>query len=157
MPSFAMRFNDRTGLAILLNLVALTLFDAMGLVIKHLSVSYSAAELAAWRNLFGVFPTLIALIGVSARMMDDDVPSALVNLYASMVALVGSFAIALVFGGFAPIRSGTDLAWIVAMGGFGGTAVLCLVVSYRMTEQSNLAPFSYFGIPLAFLLGWLFF
>jgi drug/metabolite transporter (DMT)-like permease len=26
-----------------------------------------------------------------------------------------------------------------------------------MTEQSNLAPFSYFGIPLAFVLGWLFF
>jgi drug/metabolite transporter (DMT)-like permease len=30
-------------------------------------------------------------------------------------------------------------------------------VSYRMTEQSNLAPFSYFGIPMAFVLGWLFF
>jgi drug/metabolite transporter (DMT)-like permease len=43
------------------------------------------------------------------------------------------------------------------MGCFGGTAVLFLVVSYRMTEQSNLAPFSYFGIPLAFVMGWLFF
>ena len=26
-----------------------------------------------------------------------------------------------------------------------------------MTEQSNLAPFSYFGIPLAAFFGWLFF
>ena len=26
-----------------------------------------------------------------------------------------------------------------------------------MTEQSNLAPFTYFGIPLATVLGWLFF
>jgi drug/metabolite transporter (DMT)-like permease len=43
------------------------------------------------------------------------------------------------------------------MGGFGGTAVLCLVASYRMTEQSNLAPFSYFGIPIAFVAGWLVF
>ena len=43
------------------------------------------------------------------------------------------------------------------MGVFGGIAVLFMVVSYRMTEQSNLAPFSYFGIPLAFALGWLFF
>jgi drug/metabolite transporter (DMT)-like permease len=43
------------------------------------------------------------------------------------------------------------------MGGLGGTAVLCLVISYRMTEQSNLAPFSYFGIPFAFFFGWLFF
>jgi drug/metabolite transporter (DMT)-like permease len=43
------------------------------------------------------------------------------------------------------------------MGMFGGTAVLCLVVAYRMTEPSNLAPFSYFGIPMALLLGWVFF
>jgi drug/metabolite transporter (DMT)-like permease len=35
--------------------------------------------------------------------------------------------------------------------------VLLLVISYRMTEQSNLAAFSYFGIPMAFFFGWLFF
>ena len=49
------------------------------------------------------------------------------------------------------------MVWIVLMGVLGGTAVLLLVISYRMTEQSNLAPFSYFGIPLSFVLGWLFF
>ncbi|MEM6371989.1 MAG: DMT family transporter [Pseudomonadota bacterium] len=264
-----MRPNDRTGLAIVLSLVALTLFDAMGLVIKHLSDSYSAAELSAWRNLFGLIPSLVALAlsqtwhragrqlsirqwklalargafvtlaqlcfylslgmmafatastityanalfmtalaapllgervgwmrwgavligfvgvvlvirpgtdtfsvtallplgaaaiyalaGVTARMMDDDVPSALVNLYSSVAALVGSGLIALGFGGFTPIHNGEDLVWIIAMGGFGGTAVLCLVISYRMAEQSTLAPFSYFGIPLAFVLGWVFF
>jgi drug/metabolite transporter (DMT)-like permease len=43
------------------------------------------------------------------------------------------------------------------MGGFGGTAVLLLIISYRMTEPSNLAPFSYFGIPLIDVFGWLFF
>ena len=43
------------------------------------------------------------------------------------------------------------------MGGFGGTAVLVMVVAFRMTEQSNIAPFSYFGIPIAFILGWMFF
>ena len=43
------------------------------------------------------------------------------------------------------------------MGGIGGMAVLCLVVAYRMTEQSNLAPFAYFGIPTAFAFGWIFF
>lgn len=264
-----MRPTDRTGLAIALSLVALTLFDAMGLVIKHLSATYSAAELSAWRNLFGIIPAIIALslsrqwhgagrrfrmrqwklalgrgavvtlaqlcfylalgqmafatastityanalfmtalavpllgervgwmrwsavsigfvgvvlvmnpgsdtftpiallplgaavfyalVGVTARMMDDDVPSALINVYSSIASLFGAFLIAMAFGGFSPIQSGTDMAWIMAMGGFGGTAVLCLVVSYRMTEQSNLAPFSYFGIPLAFVLGWLFF
>ena len=261
--------TDRTGLAIIISLVALILFDSMGLVIKHLSANYSAAELSAWRNLFGIIPAIIALVlsrqwhrtgrhwrirqwklamgrgavvtvaqllfylslglmefatastityanalfmtalavpllgekvgwirwiavligfvgvvlvmqpgsdtftpvallplsaaafyafvGVSARMMDDDVPSALVNVYASCTSLVAASLVALVFGGFTPIQSGQDIGWIIAMGGFGGTAVLCLVISYRMTEQSNLAPFSYFGIPLAFVLGWLFY
>ncbi|MEO9574413.1 MAG: DMT family transporter [Tateyamaria sp.] len=264
-----MRPNDRTGLAIVLSLLALTLFDAMGLVIKHLSVTYTAAELSAWRNLFGIIPAVIALVlsrkwhnagrrlrirqwklalmrgavvtfaqlffymslglmafatastityanalfmtalavpllgekvgwvrwsavligfvgvvlvmkpgsdaftpvallplaaaafyalvTVQARQMDDDVPSPLVNLYSSVAALFGAIILALAFGGFSPIASWSDLGWIAAMGAFGGTAVLLLVISYRMTEPSNLAPFSYFGIPLAFLLGWLFF
>ena len=264
-----MRPTDRTGLAIVLSLVALTLFDAMGLIIKHLSDGYSAAELSAWRNLFGLIPSIIvlwfskawraggkrlkirqwklaffrgaivtfaqlcfymslglmafatastityasalfttalaipllgervgwvrwcavlvgfvgvimvvepggdgfniyallplaaaafyALVGVTARLFDDDVPSPLVNLYSSLTAAIGAFTIAYFWGGFSPIASATDLGWIIAMGGFGGTAVLFLIVSYRLTEQSNLAPFSYFGIPLAFGLGWLFF
>ena len=263
------RAGDRTGLAIVLSLVALTLFDGMGLVIKLLSPHYSAAELSAWRNLFGLIPSVIALtasrawitsgrslrmrqwrlaiargvivtfaqlffylslgqmafatattityanalfmtafavpilgervgwlrwsavmigfvgvvmimrpgtdafswtalfplaaaalyalVGVTARLIDDDVPSPLVNLYSSVAALIGAFCIALAVGGFSPVRSLSDFGWIVAMGAFGGTAVLFLVVSYRMTEQSNLAPFSYFGIPLAFVLGWVFF
>lgn len=264
-----MRPTDRTGLAIVLSLVALTLFDVMGLIIKHLSDGYSAAELSAWRNLFGLVPSVIvlwfskawraggkrlkirqwklaffrgaivtfaqlsfymslglmafatastityasalfttalaipllgervgwarwcavlvgfigvimvvqpggagyniyallplaaaafyALVGVTARLFDDDVPSPLVNLYSSVTAAIGAFIIAYFWGGFSPIASATDLGWIMAMGGFGGTAVLFLIVSYRMTEQSNLAPFSYFGIPLAFGMGWLFF
>lgn len=264
-----LRPNDRTGLAIVLSLVALLLFDSMGLVIKHLSATYTAAELSAWRNLFGIVPAVIALslsrqwhnkgrrlsmrqwklalgrgalvtvaqllfylslglmefatastityanalfmtalavpllgeqvgwvrwsavligfvgvvmvmqpgsetftllallplgaavfyalVGVTARLVDNDVPSALVNLYSSLASLVGASCIALTFGGFTPIQSISDMGWIIAMGGFGGTAVLFLVISYRMTEQSNLAPFSYFGIPLAFVLGWLFF
>jgi drug/metabolite transporter (DMT)-like permease len=241
----------------------------MGLIIKHLSDSYSAAELSAWRNLFGLVPSVIALasskawrssgkrlkirqwklalmrgaivtfaqlcfymslglmafatastityasalfttalaipllgervgwvrwsavligfvgvilvvqpgsdsfsiyallplaasafyalVSVIARLFDDDVPSPLVNLYSSFTAAIGAFLIAYFWTGFTPIASTTDLLWIGAMGGFGGTAVLFLIVSYRMTEQSNLAPFSYFGIPLAFVLGWLFF
>jgi len=264
-----MRPTDRTGLAIILSLVALTLFDAMGLIIKHLLSSYSAAELSAWRNLFGLVPSIIALwssrvwrmsgrrlklrqwklaflrgavvtlaqlcfymslglmafatastitysgalfttalaipilgervgwlrwgavlvgfvgvimviqpggsgfslyallplaaaacyalSGVTARLFDDDAPSPLVNLYSSVTSLIGASLIAYFWGGFTPIASTGDLGWIVLMGVCGGTAVLFLVVSYRMTEQSNLAPFSYFGIPLAFVLGWLFF
>ena len=264
-----MRPTDQTGLAIILSLVALTLFDAMGLIIKHLANDYSAAQLSAWRNMFGLIPAVIALcssqawringkrlklrqwklalfrgavvtfaqlcfylslglmdfatastityasalfatamaipilgervgwlrwiavligfvgvimvikpggdgftfyallpfaaaafyalVGVTARLFDNDAPSSLVNLYSSIAATIGASLIAYLWGGFIPLASKTDLAWIALMGGFGGTAVLILMISFRMTEQSNLAPFSYFGIPLAFGLGWLFF
>lgn len=263
------RSTDRVGPAIALSLLALLLFDCMGLIIKHLSPSYAAAELSFYRNLFGLIPSVIALwsarawhasgrrlkmrqwplavfrglvvslaqllfylslgklafatattitysnalfmtalaipilgervgpvrwlavlvgfvgvvwvvkpgsdtftwdalaplgaaalyalAGVTARLIDDDVPSPVVNLYSAATALVGALGLAHAFGGFSDIAAPWDLVWIAAMGAFGGTAVLCLVVSYRMTEQSNLAPFSYFGIPMAFFLGWLFF
>ena len=98
-----------------------------------------------------------ALSGVSARMMDDDVPSPVLSFYSASAAMLGSVIMALAMGGFSPIGTATDLLWILAMGGFGGCAVITLVISYRMTEQSNLAPFSYFGIPTAFFFGWLFF
>jgi drug/metabolite transporter (DMT)-like permease len=259
--------RDRVWLAIVLSLLALVLFDLMGLIIKHLSPDYSAAELSAYRNLFGILPGVIALLssrswhkggrklrirqwplaiarglfvtlaqllfyyslahmafatastitysnamfmtalavpmlgekvgairwtavilgfigvllvmgpgresftpvalaplvaaflyalaGVTARQLDPDLPSPLINLYSTVAALFGSFSLALWMGGFSAINETSDLIWIAAMGGFGGTAVLFLVVSFRMTEQSNLAPFSYFGIPFAFFFGWL--
>ncbi|MGR3616988.1 MAG: DMT family transporter [Paracoccaceae bacterium] len=261
--------RDNTALAIAISMLALILFDFMGLIIKLLSTHYSAAELSAWRNLFGLIPSVIALIatrnwhqsgrplrirqwklamlrgvlvsfaqflyyyalgimafatastityanalfmtalavpllgervglmrwsavligfagvilvldpgddafsvtalaplaaaflyalaGVLARKLDAELPSALVNLYSSVTALIAATILALLTTGFTPIASAQDMLWIAAMGGFGGTAVFCLVVSFRMTEQSNLAPFSYFGIPIAFVLGWFFF
>ena len=100
---------------------------------------------------------LYALSGVTARLIDDDVSSALVNIYSTVIAVAASLILTLFLGGFSSIANGSDVFWIIAMGAFGGIAVLFLVISYRMTEQSNLAPFSYFGIPLAAFFGWLFF
>jgi drug/metabolite transporter (DMT)-like permease len=263
------RPTDRVVPAILLSLLALLLFDCMGLIIKLLSDRYSAAELSAFRNLFGLVPAAIALwlskswrtqgrplrlrqwrmgmargaivslaqlmfymslglmdfatastisyanalfitafavpllgervgwvrwmavlIGfggvvmvmqpgsdtfswqallplgaaalyaitaVTSRLFDEEVPTPLVNLYSAATAVVFASLIALTSGGFSVLGNLTDILWIIAMGVFGGAAVLCLIQSFRMTEQSNLAPFSYFGIPLAFGLGWLFF
>lgn len=260
---------NRTTLAICYSLVALVLFDAMGLIIKHLSAHYDAAELSAYRNFFGLLPAGIALwisadwhargrslrmrqwrlgmlrglvltfaqyffylslgllsfatastityanalfmvalavpllgekvgwmrwaavsvgfvgvilivgpgrdsftpaallplaaaacyaiTGVTARMMDHDTPTAVINLYSSGVAAIGALLLAMLTAGFSPIKDTTDVFWIVGMGAFGGTAVLFLIAAYRMTEQSNLAPFSYFGIPIAFVLGWIFY
>ena len=52
---------DRTALAIGLSMVAIILFDLMGLIIKLLSTHYTAAELSAYRNLVGLVPSAIAL------------------------------------------------------------------------------------------------
>lgn len=260
---------NKTTLAILYSLVAIVLFDAMGLIIKHLSPTYGAAELSAYRNIFGLIPAALvlwgsadwhrkgrimrirqwrialfrgviltgaqfcfylslgilsfatastityanalflvalavpllgeqvgvlrwiavligfvgvvlvvgpgrdtfsgaallplaaalcyALVGVTSRMVDDDVPTALINLYSSGVAAAGSLLLAYFTGGFTPLADNTDLVWIAGMGAFGGTAVLLLITAYRMADQSDLAPFSYFGIPIAFVLGWVFY
>ena len=263
---------SRTGgpvaTAILVSLMAIFLLDVMGLIIKHLSVGYGAAELSAYRNLIGMVPSLVtlwlsanwrargrrvvirqwplafmrggfvaaaqfmfylslarlefatastiafsmsifvtafsvpllgervgvvrwlavgvgfagvvmvvgpgsdvfspdallplgaaafyALASVTARMMDEDVPSALVNLYSNVAAIAGAVALCLATGGFSPIGATTDLLWICAMGGLGGVGVLCLIISFRMAEPSSLAPFQYFGILFAFVLGWVF-
>ena len=261
--------TDRTLTAVVLMLMALALFDAMGLIIKYLSPRFQAAELSAYRNIFGLIPSMLvlylsrdwhargrilhmrqwrlaslrgliltfaqfffylslglisfataatityanalfavafavpmlgervgamrwgavivgfagvvwivrpgadaftpaallplaaaacyALVGVMARQIDDDVPTPLINLYSTGVARMGALVLAAATGGFTPIVQPGDIWWIVAMGAFGGSAVLLLIAAFRMTEQSNLAPFNYFGIPLAFLLGWLFF
>jgi drug/metabolite transporter (DMT)-like permease len=249
--------------------MSIVLFDAMGLIIKHLSDTYSAAELSAYRNVFGLVPTFLflwgtaewhrkgrnmrlrqwrlavsrgllliiaqlcfymslglltfatastityanalflvalavpilgekvgvmrwcavligfvgvviiikpggdtfsaaallpliaafcyAFVGVTSRLMDEDVPTPLINLYSSGVAMIGAFLLIPFLGGFTPLRETFDLVWIAGMGGFGGCAVLLMVTAYRMADQSDLAPFSYFGIPIAFILGWLFF
>jgi drug/metabolite transporter (DMT)-like permease len=260
---------SRTTLAICYSLIALVLFDSMGLIIKYLSGPYGAAELSAYRNLFGLIPAAIALwssrawhqagrrwhlrqwklalfrgfvltfaqyffylslgllsfatastityanalfmvalaaillgekvgpvrwaavlvgfvgvilvvgpgrdtftpaallplaaavcyalTGVTARMMDADVPTGLINLYSSALAAIGALLLAVLTTGFSPLRDTGDLIWIGGMGAFGGTAVLLLIAAYRMAEQSDLAPFSYFGIPIAFVFGWAFF
>ncbi|MEP5731475.1 MAG: DMT family transporter [Sulfitobacter sp.] len=260
---------NRTALAILYSLLAIVLFDVMGLIIKRLSEGYSAAELSAYRNIFGLIPSALvlwgssewhskgrmlrprqwrlalfrgviltgaqlcfymslgllsfatastityanalflvalavpllgekvgavrwvavlvgfvgvimvvgpgrdtfstaailpliaafcyALVGVTARLMDEDVPTPLINLYSTAVAAIGAFLIVPSFGGFSTLRETTDLLWIAGMGFFGGIAVLLLVTAYRMADQSDLAPFNYFGIPIAFGLGWVFY
>ncbi len=48
-------------LAILYLLASIVLLDAMGLIIKRLSGDYTAAELAAYRNLFGLIPAAIVM------------------------------------------------------------------------------------------------
>lgn len=112
-------------------------------------------------NIYAFLPLVAAfcyaLSSVTVRKITEDVPSAVINLYSIAVSLAASTLFMLASSGFKPIASGTDWAWLIAMGAAGGTGVLCLIMAYRRTRPSNLAPFDYFGILFSFGLGWIFF
>lgn len=94
---------------------------------------------------------------ITVRLFEEHIPTAILNLYSSTGALIGSGLILLIIGGYSNVESITDWLWLIGMGSVGGFAVLCLVHAYRLTQPGNLSPFEYFGIPFSFVLGWLFF
>lgn len=98
-----------------------------------------------------------ACISITARLFDDEVPTALINVYSLFGALAAATALTFATSGFSPIESGEDWLWLAAMGFAGGLAVFLLITAYRLTEPSNLSPFEYFGIPFSFAIGWFFF
>jgi len=98
-----------------------------------------------------------SLSTVCVRLMDDHDPTALINMYASVGALAGSLIILFGTTGYQGVATARDWALLVSMGLVGGFAVLGLISAYRLTRPSNLSPFEYFGIPFAFVLGWIFF
>lgn len=98
-----------------------------------------------------------ACTNVSARLIDEAVPTAIVNLYYTVGTLIGTIALVIFTGDFVEIGSLEDWIWIFAMGMAGGFAAYCFISAYRLIEPSSLSPFQYFGIPFSFLLGWIFF
>ena len=98
-----------------------------------------------------------SLSTVCVRLFDDHNPTALINLYASAGALFGALAILFATTGYQPVESLQDWGLLLSMGMVGGFAVLALINAYRLARPASLSPFEYFGIPFAFILGWLFF
>tara|TARA_Y100000588_G_scaffold119639_1_gene130977 strand:- start:240 stop:1154 length:915 start_codon:yes stop_codon:yes gene_type:complete len=112
-------------------------------------------------NVYALLPVCAALgyaaSSVTAQLFEKSVPTALINLYALAGALAGAVMLVVFTGGYVEVATYQDWLWLLAMGVAGGSAVFCLVSAYRLTAPSNLAPFEYFSIPFAFLLGWMFF
>lgn len=94
---------------------------------------------------------------VCVKLMDDQVPTALINMYASAGALIGSLIIFFSTTGYHEVESNRDWLLLLTMGMVGGFAVLGLISAYRLTRPASLSPYEYFGIPFAFVLGWVFF
>ena len=98
-----------------------------------------------------------SLSTVCVRLVDDDVPTPLINMYASVGALAGALVILFSTTGYQGVERALDWLLLLAMGLIGGCAVLSLISAYRLAKPASLSPFEYFGIPFAFILGWLFF
>jgi len=94
---------------------------------------------------------------VCVKLMDDQVPTALINMYASAGALIGSLIIFFSTTVYHEVESNQDWLLLLTMGMVGGFAVLGLISAYRLTRPASLSPYEYFGIPFAFVLGWVFF
>jgi len=98
-----------------------------------------------------------ALAMVTVRFFGPEVSNGLLYLYSSAAAAVGAILFASVMTEFTPIQSLFDGGLIFLMGILGGTGVLFMMLAYRMTAPSLLAPFGYFAILSAFFFGWLVF
>ena len=98
-----------------------------------------------------------ALSSILVRFFPDEIHSGSIQIGQQLVtALIGAVVLT-AMGDFIPIETIKDAQIFLMLGLFGGIGVLSLVISYRMVEPSVLAPFEYFGIPISFILGWLFF
>ena len=108
-----------------------------------------------------VLPIIAAFgYGISSvlvRLFDDDIPSATIQISQQISTFAMGLILLLTFDEIVPIASLEDAGLFVLMGIFGGIGVLGLVAAYRLVEPSKLAPFEYFGIPISFVLGWVFF
>ena len=114
-----------------------------------------AFSLAALLPVAAAFCYAVAMVTV--RFFGPDVSNGLLYLYSSASAAVGAILFASVMTEFSPIQSLADGGLIFVMGLLGGTGVLFMMLAYRMAAPSMLAPFGYFAILSAFLLGWLVF
>lgn len=111
-----------------------------------------------WRMLLPICAAVgFAGTSVTAALFDRTTPTALINLYYTVTALIGSAVLVNSTGGFAPVERMIDWAWLAGMGIVGGLAAYCMTTAHRLADPSSLSPFQYFGIPTSFLLGWFFF
>ena len=112
-------------------------------------------------SLFSVLPVLAALCyaisSTLVKIFSVDRLSGVIQFRSQIFAAGFSLLLWLGFGEMVPIASAFDLGLFLALGLLGGAGVLGLVVAYRMSQPSLLAPFEYFGIPFSMFLGWWFF
>ena len=97
------------------------------------------------------------LSSVLVKLVPDDVPSAAIQITQQFTTFVFGACLLITTQEFVPVGSIESLFYFALMGIFGGIGVLCLIMSYRLVEPSTISVFEYFGIPISFAMGWVFF
>ena len=107
---------------------------------------------------FGLFPILAAIFyagyAVSTRRLGTEEDPKTNFFYTSLVGTIISTIILIPF--FEPIAI-KDLLTFSILGIFGGLGHFCFILALRKSEASFLAPFTYFDLIFATILGILFF
>ncbi|MCA8868585.1 MAG: DMT family transporter [Rhodobacteraceae bacterium] len=98
-----------------------------------------------------------ALSTMTVRKFDRDVSNALIYLYSALSAAMAAALMAVFTVEFHPIASIADALMILFVGLIGGTAILFLMLGYRMVSPSIVAPFQYFALISALLIGYFMF
>ena len=114
----------------------------------------------------GILPAVAAFFYANSlvlmRRFDKSASNAAINLYAQAGAIAGSLILLLTTSD-AVMPDGSaaeifiDLGLALLLGGFGGFGVYFLTLAYRRTQASLLAPFEYFGVLSALVIGWIVF
>ena len=97
------------------------------------------------------------LSSILVKLIPDEVPSAAIQITQQVITFLMGACFLIICGDFVAIVSMGDLFYFVLMGFCGGVGVLCLIMSYRLVDPSSISVFEYFGIPISFFMGWLFF
>ena len=98
-----------------------------------------------------------ATSSILVRFYPPDIPSAAIQFGQQTVTCALATLVVILFVDPVPIANLGDAGLFVIMGALGGTGVLSLAIAYRLADPSSVSPFEYFGIPVSFGLGWLFF
>mgnify|MGYP001169308708 FL=1 len=98
-----------------------------------------------------------AMSMITVKLFPENISSVVIQGYSQFSSIIFSAVFLFFLGQTNNIENLNDLILFITLGIVGGLGVLLLIIAYRMTNPTNVAPFEYFGIIFSFILGYLFF
>ena len=130
--------------AVLLTLLAFVCFDLMAVLVRMLLARYAASELSTYRNIFGIFPSLLFLL--YTRELRLDLRKLVIPQWRLAFARGGVVALAQLF--FYAALGHMELATVSAL---GQTSSLFVVLLSIVFLGERVGPWRWFALGLGFL------